>query len=98
MALATEPIEIRTNPSNRKVFDVDDPVVLGYGEVTWTSAFGPDGGLAEVEIPITYFEQAKTKKATHLVVVVSASKYGDYFSGAAGSVMYLDDFELVYDN
>ena len=98
VALATEPIEIRTNPSNRKVFDVDDPVVLGYGEVTWTSAFGPDGGLAEVEIPITYFEQAKTKKATHLVVVVSASKYGDYFSGAAGSVMYLDDFELVYEN
>lgn len=98
VALASEPIEIRTNPSNRKVFNVGDPVVLGYGEVTWTSGFGPDGGLAEVEIPITYFERAKAQKATHLVVVVSASKYGDYFSGAAGSVMYLDDFELVYEN
>lgn len=97
VAIASEPIEIRTNPSNRKVFNIDDPVVLGYGEVTWTENFGPDGALAEVEIPINYFERAKTQKATHLVVVVSASKYGDYFSGAPGSVMYLDDFELVYE-
>ncbi|MDE5806863.1 MAG: PCMD domain-containing protein, partial [Muribaculaceae bacterium] len=96
VALTTEPVEIRTNPSNRKLFDPEDPVVLAYGEKTLTSKFGPDGELAALEVPITYNERAKTQRPMYLVIVVSASKYGDYFSGAAGSVFYLDDFELVY--
>ncbi len=97
VALTTEPVEIRTNPNDLKVFNSEDPVVLGYGQVTWTEAFGPDGSLEAVEIPIKYNSRAATMPATRLVVVVSASKYGDFFSGAAGSVMYLDDFELVYE-
>lgn len=97
VALSTEPIEIRTEQKNLKVFDPDDPVVVGYGQITWTDDFGPEGELQEVVIPITYNSRAATKPATHLVIVVSASKYGDYFSGSKGSVMYLDDFELVYE-
>lgn len=97
VALTTGEIEIRTNPSNRKLFNVDDKEVLAYGEVTWTGNFGPDGALEAVEIPLSYKASAKTTAATHLVIVVSASKYGDYFSGAKGSVMYLDDFELIYE-
>ncbi len=96
VALTTAPIEIRTNPNNRKLFSKDDSEVLAYGEVTWTAAFGPDGSLQEVEIPLEYNNRASSTRPTHLVIVVSASKYGDYFSGAEGSVMYLDDFELVY--
>ncbi|MDE6408821.1 MAG: PCMD domain-containing protein, partial [Muribaculaceae bacterium] len=96
VALTTEPVEIRTNPSNRKLFDAEDAVVLAYGEKTWTGNFGPDGALEAVEIPINYNERANKQAAKYLVVVVSASKYGDFFSGAAGSVFYLDDFELVY--
>jgi hypothetical protein len=34
---------------------------------------------------------------TYLIVVCSASKYGDYFTGGAGSVLYVDDFSLEYD-
>lgn len=97
VALTTAPIEIRTNPDKRKLFNKDDAEVLAYGQVTWTEAFGPDGSLEMVEIPLEYNDRAKTSKPTHLVIVCSASKYGDYFSGAAGSVMYLDDFELVYE-
>lgn len=97
VALTTEAVEIRTNPNNLKVFDPNDPVVLGYGQVTWTGAFGPDGALEAVDIPIKYNSRAATTPAKKLVIVVSASKYGDYFSGAAGSIMYLDDFELVYE-
>lgn len=97
VALTTEPVEIRTKSSDLKVFNANDPVVLAYGQVTWTDDFGPDGALQEIEIPITYYDRAKTAAAKYLVIVVSASKYGDYFSGASGSVMYLDDFELVYE-
>lgn len=97
VAFTTEPVEIRTNPKDRKVFDAEnDPTVLAYGQVTWTDNFGPDGSLAEVEIPIEYKKAAESQSAKYLIIVVSASKYGDYFSGAAGSVCYLDDFELIY--
>ena len=97
VALTTAPIEIRTNPSNRKLFDKTDMEVLAYGEVTWKEAFGQDGQLQLVEIPLGYNERAKTNKPTHLVIVCSASKFGDYFCGSSKSVMYLDDFELVYE-
>ena len=97
VALTTEKVEIRTNPSNRKLFNKDEECVLAYGEQTWTSSFGPDGALQQIDIPIVYNDRAKSNKPLYLVIVVSASKYGDYFSGAAGSVMYLDDFELIYE-
>lgn len=97
VALTTEPVEIRTNPSDRKLFNKDENIVLAYGQVTWKDAFGPDGQLQAVEIPLEYNERSKTTKPTHLVIVVSASKYGDYFCGSASSVMYLDDFELLYE-
>lgn len=97
VALTTEPVEIRTNPNNRKLFDKDGAEVIAYGEVTWTGNFGPDGALENVEITLDYNDRAKTAMPKYLVIVASASKYGDYFSGAAGSVMYLDDFELVYE-
>ena len=34
---------------------------------------------------------------TYIVIVASASKYGDYFTGGDGSVLFLDDFTLEYD-
>ncbi|MDE6298003.1 MAG: PCMD domain-containing protein, partial [Muribaculaceae bacterium] len=96
VALTTEPVEIRTNPNNRKLFDPLEECVLAYGEKTFTENFGPDGSLEALEIPIEYNSRANTQAPKYLVIVVSASKYGDFFSGAAGSVFYLDDFELVY--
>lgn len=97
IALTTEEVELRTNPSNRKLFNSDDNCVLAYGEITWKDNFGPDGSLQEIEIPFTYNARANNNKPTHLVIVCSASKYGDYFSGSASSVMYVDDFELIYE-
>ena len=90
-------MEIRTNPKDQKLFDPNDVHVLAYGEVTWTDDFGPDGALQKIEIPFTYNDRAKTIRPTHIVIVSTASKYGDYSSGARGSLMYLDDFELVYE-
>ena len=33
----------------------------------------------------------------HILVVAAASKWGDYFVGGSGSVMFNDDFKLEYD-
>ena len=97
VALSTEKVEIRTNPNNRKLFNPDDPEILAYGQVTWKEAFGDNGALKLLEIPFTYNDRAKNQKPKYLIIVASASKYGDYFSGSAGSVIYLDDFELIYE-
>lgn len=97
VALTVGTVDIRTNPSKRKLFNPDDEQVLAYGQVTWTSAFGPDGELQKIEIPFTYNDRAQTTRPTHLVIVACASKFGDFFSGSSKSVLYLDDFELVYE-
>ena len=108
VALTTEPIEIRTNPSNRNLFPSgptnedgkaheDYSKVVAYGEVTWDKAFGADGSLEAVEIPFIYTDRAKTLKPKYIVIVAAASKFGDFCCGSANSVMYLDDFELVYE-
>lgn len=96
VALTTGPVRVFTKTSELKLFNKDDAAVLAYGQVTWTEAFGPDGSLAEVTIPLEYKPSAHKTAATHLVIVCSASKYGDYFQGGEGSLMYIDDFELVY--
>lgn len=97
IALTTEPVEIRTKPADRKLFNPNDDCVLAYGEKTFTDNFGPDGGLQAIEIPLEYNSKAQTQRPLYIVIVCSASKYGDYFSGSAGSVFYLDDFELIYE-
>lgn len=97
VALTTQPVEIRTNASDRNLFNPDDSAVIAYGQVTWKGNFGADGALESVEIPFEYNDRAKTLRPKYLIIVASASKFGDYFSGSAGSVMYLDDFELIYD-
>ncbi len=102
VALVTAPIEIRTNPNNRKLFpmkstDEDFDKVVAYGQVSWKEAFGPDGSLQLVEVPLQYNDCAATTKPLYLVIVCSASKFGDYFSGSSSSVLYVDDFELIYE-
>lgn len=94
IALATGTYTVNTH--DYTYFDSNDPSILAYGEVTWKKSIG-DSGLVEVIIPIEYKEAAKTTSPTHILIVASASKYGDYFAGGKGSVLYLDDFELLYE-
>lgn len=97
VALATDPVEIRTKSSNRKLLDPNGAEIVAYGEVTWDSDFGAEGQLEKVTIPLDYRETAKNKSPKYLIIVCSASKYGDFFSGGEGSVMYVDDMELLYE-
>ena len=108
IALTTAPIEIRTKAANRKLFPAtatnedgnpseDFDKVVAYGQITWDKAFGPDGQLQTLDIPFVYNDRAKTQKPLYLVIVASASKFGDFYCGSSSSVMYLDDFQLIYE-
>ena len=84
------------NPDGDKNDDCEYTVVA-YGQFTFESAYGDDGSLSNLRIPLEYTSAAKSVKPTHLIIVCSASKFGDYFEGGEGSLLYLDDFELVYE-
>lgn len=71
-----------------------DSRVIAYGTLPASQNVHSNGQWKEVNIPLVYRDL--TRKPTHLLVVFSASKYGDYFHGGEGSTLYLDDFELVY--
>ena len=97
VALTTEKVHIDTRYPDTSLWKTDAPCVLAYGEKIFSSNYGPDGQLEALEIPISYNATAKTTKPLYLVIVCTASYYGDYFEGGEGSVMYVDDFELVYE-
>lgn len=71
-----------------------DPNIIAYGELP-TKDCVTTSGWKEFTIDLKYRDL--TRQPKYIIVVASASKYGDYFTGSSKSVMYLDDFELVYD-
>ena len=70
---------------------------IAYGELPASECVSTNGQWKEFNIPLKYKEEAFGEKPTHLIIVCTSSKYGDYFTGGEGSTMYLDDFELIYD-
>lgn len=74
----------------------DDNNIIAYGEVPVRECGSTNGTWKEFTINLEYKTQEKPADM-HLVIVASASKYGDYFTGGDGSVLYVDDFELIYD-
>lgn len=87
-----EPFEIRTNPKNRQLFDPSLPDVVAYGAME----VGYDvSAYREFDIPLVY--TSTSRRPRYIIVCCSASKYGDYFTGGNGSILWVDDFQLQYD-
>lgn len=95
VAFTTGTVRVDTSDKNT-LFSKDRSDVIGYGEFNFTSAYGEEGKLDELTIPVTWKDSASKVRPTHIIIVCSASRYGDYFEGGEGSTMYVDDFELVY--
>jgi hypothetical protein len=88
------PFTVRTKESNRTLFDPNDPHIIAYGELNKDSNTEGDG-MVPFTINLDY--RATDRIPTYIIIVASASKYGDYFSGSSKSTMWLDDLELVYE-
>ena len=94
IALLTETIRV-DNTDMSSFPDLNtDPRIVAYGALPDNQCVATGDSWKEVNIPLVYRDV--NKKPTHLLVVFSASKYGDYFHGAKGSTLYLDDFSLEY--
>lgn len=76
-----------------RLFNKNADNIMGYGDIEWNKST-EGAGMIPFEIPITYTKDGMPK---YILIVASASKYGDYFAGSSGSTMWLDDLELVYE-
>lgn len=85
------PVIIKTKTS--ELFDKNGSNVKAYGEIIFSEATPGD---EMVEFTINLDEKHPDVKFTHIIIVASASKAGDYFLGGEGSTLWLDDIELVY--
>lgn len=87
------PLIIRTKPGkDQNLFSPDDPRVIAYGQFTkgstvsnWTSE------------TITLDYKNTELAPTHILVVASSSKYGDFFTGGVGSTLVVDNMKLIYE-
>ncbi len=88
------PVVVKTKKGNQQLFNKDASNVIAYGEMVWHEAT-PGSGMVEFEIPLSY--RRTDIRPSYIIVTCSASKGGDYFAGGNGSILYLDDFELIYE-
>lgn len=86
------PFVIKTKTSDQRLFDRTDPRVIAFGEMLLTETT-EGSGLVEFTLPLEYYRT--DTKAAYLMIVCSASYYGDYFTGGP-STMYIDDFTFEY--
>lgn len=94
IALSDADAPYTVNTSEAKFVDFDnDPNIIAYGELPVSECI-TTSGWKEFTIDLVYRDM--TRKPKYIILVCSASKYGDYFTGSTGSVMYIDDFELIY--
>lgn len=87
-----EPFEIRTKESDRHLFDPQGSYVVAYGSMECAQTIPQ---FTPFEFELAYRSTQRVPK--YILMVASSSKYGDYFVGGVGSVMWLDDLELLYD-
>ena len=65
--------------------------VIGSGELILTES---TDGWVEFTLPLDY--RSTDEIPTHIIVICTGSRFGDYFTGSTHSLMLVDDFELVY--
>lgn len=88
----TGPFRVNTQKSN--FVDLTDESILAYGELDLESCSKTVSEYTKFEIDIKYRDTSR--KPTYILIVASASKYGDYFTGSTSSKMYLDELELDF--
>lgn len=91
--VGTDEVPICVDTRDRNTFfSPDSPAVVAYGELVFDRSV-PE--WQEFTIKLDY--RATDIVPTHIVLVCSASRYGDYYTGSRNSILWVDDFELVYD-
>lgn len=84
-----KPYHIVTN-YEKFIDGATDPHVIGRAVIDVTR---DTGGYIPFDIPFQY-RNGKTPK--YVVISMASSKYGAYFTGGSGSILYVDEFQFNY--
>lgn len=87
--------EVNTQDGKYVDFTLNNPDIIAYGSISESESLAA-ADWTSFTIDIKYKDLIRQPK--YLIVVASASIDGDYFTGGEGSLMYIDDFELLYDS
>ena len=99
IALAKKSYEINNGDTDTFIDFENDNNIIAYGTIEgdYITTSGTANGYTEFTIPLQYKESQFGEMPTHIIIVCSASKYGDYMTGGVGSTLYVDEFSLVYE-
>ncbi|GHT53201.1 hypothetical protein AGMMS49982_15620 [Bacteroidia bacterium] len=75
---------------------IDGLKVLGRAEYVFNGTTNDHQEWGHITLLIDYKPEYEGITPTHIVVVFSSSKEGDFFKGAPGSVLNVDNVELIY--
>ena len=90
-ALLTEQLHVDNGDMSTFPNWQTDSRVIAYGQLTSNVE---DADWNEFTLDLEY--HTLTKKPSYILIVASSSRFGDYFYGSQNSVLYLDEFELIY--
>lgn len=99
IALAKKSFTFNNKKEEEYIDYEGDDNIIAYGTIEgdYVTTSGAANGYTEFTIPLQYKESQFGEIPTHIIIVCSASKYGDYMTGADNSLLYLDDFSLIYE-
>ncbi len=89
----TEQFPVNTAEGNFVDTSESNTDIIAYGNLDITA--DSNGEYQSFTLKLDYRDT--TRIPTYIVIVAASSKYGDYFTGGAGSVLYVDEFSFVYD-
>lgn len=84
------PVVVNTKDEST-FFNKSGKNVIGVGEMILTES---TDGWVEFTLPLEYITTSVVP--THIIIVFTGSRFGDYFTGSTQSLMLVDDLELVY--
>ena len=99
IALAKKSFTFNNDKEEEYIDYEGDDNIIAYGALPSGAATNEtaNNGYKEFTIPLQYKESQFGEIPTHIIIVCSASKYGDYMTGADNSLLYVDNFSLVYE-
>lgn len=95
MALFDWSAPFRVNTTTGTFVDLSwkNESLIAFGELKTNEPTGPEYQQFKVNLAYRdYFTRPK-----YILIVASASKYGDYFTGSTSSVLLMDECELVFE-
>lgn len=87
---ADSPVSIDTSDEST-FFNIKGKNVIGAGELILDKS---TDGWVEFTIPMEYVSTSRIP--THIIIVCTGSRFGDYFTGSTASLMLVDDLSFVF--